>query len=387
MIIETRYGNLFTVELLHRYFTDQLCTDFSIKPSAQTRNILSGHKIISKQYGYKLYAGIQLDATGKPLPVPEEGMQLTFFMQLNNPVFFNYTNLPFSSPSGKIYYFTNRVNNVANGKNFLSEPLPSYSAAAAYIPGDVVINSAGVTFQAIHSSDSGHPFDLSHTDHWMQVDANKYMSEADALQWLPSVSIYKFNAPQSSATIQVTGFNRAANNYTTVVLSKAIPFAVAVPSFQLDLSELTPGKYKLTVNGDEKWIYINDELSHGGAFAVIDIFNEGTLPAGYQLLNGTDLTSPQFSVYFLNRATIWKYVLASGASGSVTDNASVFQFLNPASTIFSAAPIPLKEKALDLQLSVNGQNYSPIACAAPQKLSNHVQGGDTFYCSEIFLNY
>ena len=120
---------------------------------------------------------------------------------------------------------------------------------------------------------------------------------------------------------------------------------------------------------------------------MIDIFNEASLPTAYRLLSGVNLLSPQFSIYFLNRLTIWKYVLASGASGSITDNASVFQFLNPASTIFSALPIPLNEKALNLELSIGTQNYSPIACASPERLVNHVQGGDTYYCSEIFLNY
>jgi hypothetical protein len=387
-MIDTKYGILFSVELLHKYFRSEACSDFIIQPSAQTVQVLNGHKIVAKQYLHQLFAGLQLDTSNKPTPVPEEGMQLTFFLQLNNPLFFNYTNLPFTFPSGKIYYFTNRNNNAANNKNFLSDKISSYSSATTYAPGDMAVNGAGVVFEAIRSSNSGSPFDLTHTDHWMQIDANRYVSEADALQWLPSISLFTFSAPQTSANIQVLGFNTATGDYTKSVLSNTINFLNPVPAFQLDLSTLNAGKYKLTINGADKWIYINDELSRTNAFAVIDIFNEASLPAASQLVDASgNLLSPQYTIFFLNRATIWKYVLASGSSGSVNDNANVFHFANPGTTIFSASPIPLSEKALDLKLTIGAEEFAPIACASPQRFINRVQNGDNYYCSEIFLNF
>jgi hypothetical protein len=160
----------------------------------------------------------------------------------------------------------------------------------------------------------------------------------------------------------------------------------------LDLSTLPAGKYILNVNGAVQPIYLNNELSKTKAFAVIDIFNEATLAAEYQLLNSSNnLSSPQFSIYFLNRSTIWKYVLPSSSNdGDITDNDNVFQFTitSPVSnTILSATPIPLSEKALDLTLTIHGQDYTPIACASPQKLANQTIGNETYYCSEIFLNY
>jgi hypothetical protein len=387
-MIDTKYGILFTLELLHKFYTDQSCNDFVIKPSTQTAQILNGHKIVVKQYENQLYAGLQIDSTGKPFSVIENGMQLTFFLQLNNPLFFNYTNLPFSFPSGKIYYFTNRNDNAANGKNFLSNKIAQYSSAATYLPGFLAVNGAGTVFEAIRSSNAGSPFDLSHADHWMPLDKNMYMSESDALQWLPAVSIYNFSAPQSAANITVSGFNPATNDYTNIVLNKTIPFANPSSSFQLDLSALNAGKYKLTINGADTFIYLNDELNATSTFAVIDIFNETTLPASNKMLdNSNNLLSPLYTVYFLNRATIWKYVLASGTNGSVNDNANVFHFANNASTIFSVAPIPLNEKAKNFKLTVNAQDFSPIASATPERLVNHVQSGDTYYCSEIFLNF
>jgi hypothetical protein len=385
------YRFLFTVELLHKFSASQACADFTIIPSAQTASVLKGHKMIVKQYDNKLFAGVQVDESGKTFILFEEGMRLTFLLQLNNPLFFNYTNLPFSNPSGKVYYFTNRNNNISNGKKFLSANVLPYDGSRTYSIGDIAINNTGTFFQAIRSSSAATPFDLSDTSHWVQIDNNRYMTETDSLQWLPQVSTYSFDTPQSAVTIMVLGYNTAANDYTILVLSKTINFTKPASSFELDLSSLPAGKYVLNINGAVQNIYLNDELNRTKVFAIIDISNEATLATGYQLLdNNSNLFSPDFSIYFLNRSTIWKYILASSPNGDIADNAGIYQFTisSPVSnTIFSTTPIPLNEKALDFTLTIGSQDFTPIACATPQRLTHQTIENEVYYCSEIFLNY
>jgi hypothetical protein len=390
---DTKYGLLFTVDLLHKYFTNQLCSDIIITPSAKTMEILNGHKIIAKQYQHQFFAGVELDGTGKPLPVPEEGMQITLFLQLNNPLFFNYTNLPFTHPAGKLYYFTNRNNNRRNGKNFLSSDIAVYHSSKTYKPGDLAKNLIPGTdtsnvFQAIRTSSSVSPFNLANTDYWRELDANRYTSEQDSVQWLASKSTYHFTAPQSSADIRVFGFNHAMRDYSNLSWSATVTFRTAVSDFILDLSMLQPGKYKLWINGVEQWIYLNDELTGKKIFAVIDIFNESDLPPDYQLLDSTgNLTSPQYAIYFLNRSSFWKYILTRGSSGVIDDADNVYDFPTlEASIIFSTSPIPLHQKPLNLTLTMDGHEYTSIPCASPERLSNHTNAGDVYYCSEIFLN-
>jgi len=386
---DTKYGILFSLELLHKFYKDQLCNDFKMMPSGQTETVLKGQKIMAKQYQNKLYAGVQLNNNGNPFILPEDGMQLTFFIQLKNPLFFNYTNLPFSYPSGKIYYFSNRNNNVVNNKNFTSSKILPYNSATTYNPGDLSVDVSGTVFQAIRSGDAGGAFDLSNADHWAPLDKNMYMSEDDAVQWMPLKSTYNFTTPQSSVAIQVLGFNNATGDYTRVVLLESINFAGLVPSFTLDLTSLKPGKYRLKLNGVTQNIYLNEELGSTKAFAVVEIFSETSLSAASQLLNAANiLLSPVFSLYFLNRYTIWKFVLASGGAGGITDNGGVYTFTNaPGSTIFSLSPIPLSEKALNLTLTIDAHQYNAIPCAVPQRLTNLTSGSDKYYCSEIFLNY
>lgn len=392
---DTKYNLLFTLELLHKYFKDQLCADFMITPSDKTKEVLDGHKMIAKQYKHQFYVGVQLDNVGKPLPVPEGGMQLTFFLQLSNPLFFNYTNLPFASPGNNIYYFTNRNNNRSNGKNFLSAIYPPYDAAKEYQPGELTTNVSGTVFQAIRKSTGVNPpaNDVL-SNFWKQVDLtsnqNHYMSGADYLQWLPSLFTYTFDVVQPSANIKVFGYNAGSADYTQLIISNFIHFANPVQGFSLNLSQLTPGKYKLDVNGKEQLIYINDELSQKKVFAVVEIFNDSSLSADYKIMNGDSLIdpSPAFSVYFLNRSTIWKYVLPNGINGVITENSGVYQFPSVAATnVYSVAPIPLNDKPLDIKLKVGSDPLTSVASPGPERLTNYTNAGDTYYCSEIFLNY
>lgn len=386
-MIDTKYGILFTVELLHKYFADGNCDDFTITASQRTQSFMNGNKILARQYDNKLYAGLPADAANKPVDALPANMQLTFFFQLNNPLFFNYTNLPFTYKSGKLYYFTNRNNNSANNKNFLSQPLV-YDNAKTYAPGDVVTDGAGLVFQSIKSG-SGIAPSLANSDNWAVVDKNQYTSEADAVQWMPSISTYSFSTPQTAVLVDVFGYNTATHDYTVNVLSVQKGFTTAMLSYTLDLSALQPGKYRLVVNGAEQLVYINDELTGRQVFAVVEIFNDVTLAANYQFLKGTgEFASPEYSIYYLNRYTIWKYVLASGAAGTVTDPLGNYSFAPPvAGNVFSLKPIPLSEQALKFSLQVNAVTHAPIANASPQRLIKYKPAADTYSCSEIFLNY
>ncbi len=397
-MIDIQFGTLFSFELLHRYFSNRLCNDFSIVPSQKTVVAMSGYRVVAKQYGNVLYAGIQTTkklVAGivklQPFINPAPDAQYTFFLQLNHDLFFNYTNLPSTYTRGKIYYFTNRNANAANGKNFLSQPV-TYNNSQNYIPGDMAADSSGMVYECILSVTGKTP-SAANSQYWMAIDKNQYFSEADVLQWMPSISSFPFTGPQSSVSVMVLGYDPAAGTYTRAVYSLNISFQTPALSFTLDLSVLSPGKYKLTVNAISQWIYLNDELNSSKAFAVVDLFNDSSLATGYQLLDGSGyLLSPLYTMYFLNRYSIWKYVIASGNTGLITDTASVFSFTTPAaSTIYSKTPLPLSEQALALTITIGTATpVGPIACPSFERLVTYQPNppaGDVFNCSEIYLNY
>ncbi|WP_259070948.1 hypothetical protein HDF24_23020 [Mucilaginibacter sp. X4EP1] len=383
---DVNFASLFSVELLHKFYSDQLCSDFTITPSASALNILNGRRVIVKQYQNMLYTGIQSTNSQAFIPV-ENGMQLTFFLQLNNPLFFNYTNLPAAFNTNQIYYFTNRNVNAVNGKNFLSVPVPQYNSAVLYAPGALASDGTGVTYRAIRTNQSSNQQNLTQTAYWTKVDNNGYVNSGDLLQFLPGLSTYTFTSAQTEANISVLGYDTTANTYTLSVLAKTITFPGPSTSFTLDLSALKPGKYSLTVNGQQQWIYLNSELTGIKPFAVFDIFN-APAPASCNLVSNTgQLLSPLYSILFLNRATLWKYVLPTGKTGTISDTTGTFSFTTLANDITSATPIPLSNALLNFQLTINGTPFTPIPCADPSRFTYLTQAGDTYDCSEIYINY
>jgi hypothetical protein len=412
-MIDIQFGKLFTVELLHAYFANGQCNDFNIVPAGRTLPAMQGYRIVTKQYANVLYGAIQLSgSTGsyplsppaspmgaRPFITPTPDMQLTFYLQLQHSLFFNYTNLPSSYPPGTVYYFTNRNDNRANGKNFLSAFL-AYNNTVAYGPGELATDSSGTVFECIATAAAGVAPSAANSAYWSPVDKNQYASETDALRWMPSLSTWSFTGGlQNSVSVKVWGYNAGTADYTASLVSLNLSFTKPLPSFTLDLSGLSPGKYHLTVKGnnqavpDDRWIYLDDELQGQDVFAVIDLYNDSGLAGPYQLLNaGGMLLSPVYSCAFLNRSTIWKYVIASGTTGTITDTAGVYKFTTPASaTLYSLSPIPLTETALSLDLAIGTiPPYSHIACPSPQRLVSYQPNppsGDVYSCSEVYLNY
>ena len=390
-MIDIRYGQLFSVELLHKYAADQACNDFTVVPSMLTKQILGNNKIVVKQYNNKLFAGADLDPdqlklnrpVQKPFIIPKEGLQLTFFLLLNNPLFYNYSALRSANNNGNIYYFTNRNNNAANNKNFLTQSLPNF-VAGNYFYEDVVVD-AGIVYQSVSGNNSA---DVNSTN-WRKVDNNRYMSATDLLSWIPSVSTFQLNPVTSIIDVKVKGYD-GAGNYTTPVFSTTINNPGNLPSFKLDLSSLKSGKYFLSINGAAPTpVYLNNELNNPQVFGVVDLYIESTLANSYKLLDANNvLQSPVYSIYFLNRATIWKYILKRTGNATITESNNFYKFsalpqtVPPTlTTVVSEFPIPLNEAPLTISLDSQSVHQP---CADANRLSRN--GADPVYYSEIFLN-
>ncbi|MCX6250206.1 MAG: hypothetical protein NTX61_05580 [Bacteroidetes bacterium] len=397
-MIDIKYDILFSVELLHQYFRNQLCQDFTLIPSAATRRTLAGHKIIAKQYHNRLITGVELDKSGNLPVVPEEGLNFTFFLKLNNSLFLNYTNLPVPPSNGMIYYFSNRNNNTFGG-SYLTEDINPYDSNDFYHPGSLVASPSGDVYQAWRKSDLTNPHSYTDPDYWVRIGNIPCGSENEAVRWLPSIMQYSFPSPQSSVTILVKGYAAGTRMFTEIVLSKTIMFPKPVNSFKLDLTSLPAGKYILKIDGGkEAPVYLNDELYGQNVFGVIDLYCESTLPPGYMMLNPSHhLLSPVYKILFPNRFLLWKYVLQHSSGGTLEDTDKVFQFAadpsGTAATIISKTPIPLSEDPVKtLKLKVDTNEYTSIPNASPDRLSLYpfhrgLYDEEPLTCFEINLNY
>ncbi len=397
-MIDIKYNFLFSVELLHQYFRNQSCADFTMIPSDMTRRTLAGHKMIAKQFGNRLCTGVELDKSGNLPVVPEEGLNFTFFLELNNPLFLNYTNLPVNRTNGMLYYYSNRNNNTFGGRD-LTENLNSYNSAFTYKPGSIAVAPSGDVYQAWRTCKAVDPLADSSSDYWIKVGNSPYVSENDAVRWLPSIFQYTFSSPQSSVTILVKGYKSGTRKFTEIVLSKTIIFPSPANSFNLDFTALSPGKYILKIgDGNEVPFYLNDELYGKNVFGVVDLYCESSLPTEYKMLNlSNHLLSPVYRIRFLNRALLWKYILQYNSGGTLEDTDKVYEYVTDPfetpTTLVSKIPIPLSEVPIKtLTLKIDGNDYKAIPNASPDHLSIykfHPKQPDeeSLTCFEINLNY
>jgi hypothetical protein len=397
-MINIKYSTFFSVKLLHQYFADLVCPDFTLIPSEETRRTLAGLKMITRSFSNEILTGVELNSSGNPPVIPGEGTNFTWFLTLKNSSFLNYTNLRVAPVNGMLYYFSNRNNNTFGGSD-LTENINAYSSGASYLPGSMVVSPSGNVFQAWRKNDAGNPHGISDPDYWIKLGKNSYTSENEAVKWLPSILQYSFPSLQTSVTILVKGYQSGTRAFTGTVLSKTINFASPAGSFTLDLSPLSPGRYVLQIDGGtETPVYLNDELYGRKVFGVIDLYCESTLPGSYRMLDVTNhLLSPAYRILFPNRLLLWKYILQHNSAGTLLDDAGVFQFAPDASltpvTLVSQTPIPLSETPIKtFKLKVDPNIYTSIPNASPDRLSSYqfhrgLPDEETLTCSEINLNY
>ena len=86
-----QFHTLFTVSIVHEYYTGQVCKDFSFVIPADSNQLLKNGKLIAKIYEGKLYVLFQQDE-GQAV-VSLAGRTLRFGLKLLNPFFSNFTDL------------------------------------------------------------------------------------------------------------------------------------------------------------------------------------------------------------------------------------------------------------------------------------------------------
>ena len=354
-MIDIKGNILFSVQLLHKYYSNGLCPDFSFVPSPTTAAVLSGCQLLCKSYQSQLFVAARFN-NGLATPamiIPPANTPLTFLLQCNNPLFFNFTDLPLPGLNQKLLYFTNRNNNIAGAQKLLT------------------------------------------------VAAAGNATAADLLTFVPAQSQYPMPAAGTTVTYHVMGYNAAVGDYSTQVVAPAtLNFTLPVSTFPLDLSALPAGKYILQITAPAAVttpIYVNPDLTGTSDYrGVIEIYTDPAVPAGYAVFGAANtLLSPSYFVSFLNRSTIWQYVLVSTKTTTLTDAAGVYSFtcVVPGSppvivTLTSNTPIPLSQTVQNFSLSQAGAfTLKHIPCADPQQLRLITIGAIQYYCSMIYVNY
>jgi hypothetical protein len=386
-----RYKIVFSVAILHEYYTDKFCQDLEVIPSAATAAVLKGCGMVWKQAGHKLIVLTRVDDTGKPYVKLSPLVKLSFYLRIKNPYFNNFTNLSYHPAEPFRYYFSNG-NQVKVGTDmYLSSKIANYNNAGQYPIGTFAANPAKDVFESIKPSNSGNAHALSDANYWTKLGKFQYVNAADLIEITPFV--YLFNAAAATNfAVNIFGFNAANGNYDKQVTDTVnLTFDTPQTTVPIRLETLPPGKYRVNVNGADKFIYLDGDVVYRDVFGVIEIVNNLPAANDFSLFDAAGKPKRKlFTLQFASRSVIWKYISRTSDVTTIEDTADTITFSSDTANQFTSdKPIPLKEKPLTTILlkSATLGDILPIANPGKDRLATIVRAGNTYLCSELHLNY
>jgi hypothetical protein len=403
-----RYRPLFHVDIAHDYFLSRgdvvfeanadadraalsnlyAVGDFlEIAPDQTTASTMAGHKMLFKSTGMGFTVAVQLDPSAtdiRPLVPPPADFRLTFSLRIVDGRFGNYTEL--GPATTNFYRFGNDSQNRTAGVNFLSNPVPAFSATRRYVAGEIRAQAAGATFDLFLALRDTGPTaapvpadwrrippdtwsasttyrtgaivlfsnqlfralvdnpgtDLTNATKWQPVGmlGNQYVTVTDTI--LPVSGLFNLDlsdAGLAQATVRVfpAGATVAATEQT---------FAIAqgtLSQVQIDLRGLAQGRYRveiLNASGTavrELPCFLSPRAIVENWFGAVEI---GSGASDFALFNndGT-LRTPRYELRFLNRATRWRYVFP--AAQRVGAGAEVAVQVGNNNILVTPAPRPL----------------------------------------------
>ncbi len=388
-----RYQIVFTVDILHDYYSSGICPDFEVLPSPDTASFLRAHGMLCKFTGSRLTVLIRVGADEKPHSPLSISARMKFYLKLNNSHFNNFTNLTYQPFTSHRYYFSNVHQTKTGSTLYLTSKILPYSSSSDYSVGSFAANASGEVFEAIKSSGGGNVHGLGQQAYWLNRDKVQYVSETDLLEFSPYV--YLFNTtPATTFAIDVFGFNPSGGAYDLQVMDTAnLSFTAAQTTIPVRLETLPSGQYRVKVNSESKFIYLDGEAVYRNIFGMIEVFNHLPGSNAFALFNAQGKAkATAFTLRLANRSVIWKYLARSNDITSVEDVAplSPLSFISQGGNQFvSTRPIPLSEKPVTTLLlkSTALGDISPVANPGNSRIGTIVKDGTTYLCSEIYLNY
>ena len=101
--------SLITVKCHHDFYESGKMKDWQVRPSNQSVALMRKVGLFLKNDSHEVIFGGQLDKLYAYLATNNSFIDLILFITINNPYFFNFTNLPLFSPLERKLYFTNFI--------------------------------------------------------------------------------------------------------------------------------------------------------------------------------------------------------------------------------------------------------------------------------------
>lgn len=306
--MESTYQIILSVELLHEYYADSKCSDIRIVPSEETKVLLKNAGVLYKMVGnqFLLISQIRQDLTPyKPLPKADKWV---FYLDLLNPEFMNTSSFNLSRFRKERFYFSNLSQNISDSTLYLSAEIQSYDAAKTYFPGDMATGAGSQTYECIKET-TGNA--TSNSDYWISRDLFRYATDADFIKVTKGNHTFEINTPTNIFTINVFGFNPISGNFDTPALNEEVIYidsTLTSNQAEVNLSNLSEGKYRVNINGQDFWVYVSPYMIHSSKLGVLEIFTHLANGLDYALLDSNGkVWALNTTIRFANRRAYWMY--------------------------------------------------------------------------------
>lgn len=389
-----KYTTLFTIEILHDYFESGRAGDIQFTPTAACRQRLQGLKAFTKSWQNKLYVIVPTTDGTRPAVALPAAETFEFFWQPTDSQFFNYTQLPIGP--GQRYYCHNEVAAVRAGKNYLHALPAAHQPANAYSAGSMVSSASQHCFEALANVAGGNGLDNG--QQWVNRGEVAYLSASQLVNCTGSIPILPVSPAAPSVQVRVYGWKPGSNFPNTLLLNTTILHASAVQEQAIDLRGFAAGMYRILVNGQEHFCYLDPAESWQQQVGIISIYHHATLPAPYALADGTgQLLHPVYSIRLAPPQVIWQYKARTLAVKKITDEAGIFQFDATPPLFTSQLPIRLQQVPYG-KMMLEYNNTSPpdplktvvikkLPAGSPMVFSGITKNSTPYLMATILLNY
>ena len=394
----TAYQVLAKVTLQHDYYTDGRCNDFDIVPNAATAAALQGLGIRWKMVDNVLLLLVKVKTNetvatenGKPYIDIPQGLKLTFYVDLVNANFVNFTNVPYQ-PQNTIFYFTNVYKTKIGSQYYINKQLPAFSNAGNYLIGNMVHDGANNVFEALKQPLSGGSHSTSDGNWWYKRDHQQYVGTDDAI----TITEGRLTVPVASAAIfdiDLFSMDPVTFDYTVAAGStQHLEFADNQLAVPVATDGLLPGKYRVRINGADRFFLLDKDATYKRYFGIIELYHSFSNGNDLAWLDGSGKPKAiEYIIRFANRLVLWKYIVHSDEITGIedTDKPGAFQEALLPHQFISVNPLPLKQQPVKtLQLLKNfAVVINKLPNPGPLNIGTYTDGSNNqYYCAEMYLN-
>ena len=390
-----KYTTLYTIELLHDYFTNGRAGDILFTPTEACAQTLRNIRAFTKTWQNKLYVIVPThDGTHPAVPLPPQVL-FEFYWQPVDARFLTYTEI--SLANGKRLYCQNAIAAERGGKKYL-HPLHSlHNAAQSYSAGSLVSDGSGHCFEALANLSGGN--NLGNASQWANRGAVAYLSADQLVTCSSGIPVLNVQPSDTAVHVDLFAFNPLTNFPDTLVRSDNFSHPAPVAAQAIDMRLFPAGLYRAVVNGTaDQFIYLDSSGAWQAEMGIISIYHHATLPAANALTGpGGELLNPAFVIRLAPPAVIWQYKARTTAVKKVEDESGLIQFDAAAPSFTSKLPIRLQQQAYD-KMVLEYNNTSPpdpmktvvvkkLPVPAPGSYEKITKNLTNYRMATVLLNY